>query len=124
MGAARARACIAPPCTHHPSPHLRSLNTHSPPPSPLPSFPSSAADATRTPAAEGTAPLDLYSVTQGRDLTAAGVKDQTLTSRLWNLDRMDQRDLPLDGNFYYGTGEGAGAGGRGAGQSSSVAAPG
>ena len=30
---------------------------------------------------------------------------QTVTSRLWNLDRLDQQELPLNTLFEYGTGE-------------------
>ena len=37
-------------------------------------------------------------------LTVPSLPLQTLSTRLWNLDRMDQRELPLDGKFNYGTG--------------------
>ena len=69
------------------------------------------AEASRTPAAEGAGPIDMYALAQGRSMLAAGVKTQTLTSRTWNLDRIDQRDLPLNQQYQYGTG-GAAAGSR------------
>lgn len=34
---------------------------------------------------------------------SATVKEQPLSTALWNLDRIDQRDLPLDLTFRYGT---------------------
>jgi hypothetical protein len=39
-----------------------------------------------------------------------GLKVQRLVSALWNLDRVDQRTLPLDGSFSYGTATAAGTG--------------
>jgi hypothetical protein len=39
-----------------------------------------------------------------------GLKVQQLVSALWNLDRVDQRTLPLDGSFSYGTATAAGTG--------------
>jgi hypothetical protein len=39
-----------------------------------------------------------------------GLKVQRLVSALWNLDRVDQRSLPLDGSFSYGTATAAGTG--------------
>jgi hypothetical protein len=39
-----------------------------------------------------------------------GLKVQRLVNALWNLDRVDQRALPLDGSFSYGTATAAGTG--------------
>jgi hypothetical protein len=39
-----------------------------------------------------------------------GLKVQRLVSALWNLDRVDQKALPLDGSFSYGTATAAGTG--------------
>jgi hypothetical protein len=46
-----------------------------------------------------------------------GLKVQRLVSALWNLDRVDQRALPLDGSFSYGTASTAGTGVFGLGRS-------
>jgi hypothetical protein len=40
-----------------------------------------------------------------------GVKEQRLMAALWNLDRIDQRTLPLDSSFVYGTPQAPGTGG-------------
>ena len=34
---------------------------------------------------------------------APGEKSQDVHVALWNLDRIDQRNLPLDGVYHYGT---------------------
>lgn len=44
------------------------------------------------------------------DTTNLPPSQQTVSSQLWNLDRIDQRDLPLDGTFTYGTATSAGTG--------------
>jgi hypothetical protein len=46
--------------------------------------------------------LDLYSLAQGTALSAPVQKQQLLLSKLWSLDRVDQRALPLDGLYRYG----------------------
>ncbi|PSC68852.1 serine protease [Micractinium conductrix] len=56
----------------------------------------------RTPASES-GPIDARAISQGVNISLPGVKRETLTPRLWNLDRLDQRELPLDGGFSYGT---------------------
>lgn len=39
-----------------------------------------------------------------------GVKEQRLVNALWNLDRIDQRSLPLNSTFSYGSATQAGTG--------------
>jgi hypothetical protein len=48
-------------------------------------------------------PIDLNNITGGAGgaLSATGEKSQSLEPILWNLDRVDQRDLPLDNKFSY-----------------------
>ena len=46
------------------------------------------------------APIN-FTAFQGMEVP--GVKVEQVTSRLWNLDRIDQRDLPLDGLFHFGS---------------------
>ena len=48
-------------------------------------------------------PIDLNNITGGAGgaLSAPGEKSQSLGPILWNLDRVDQRDLPLDNKFSY-----------------------
>eukprot|EP00803_Ostreobium_quekettii_P000830 evm.model.scf_222.2 EVM.evm.TU.scf_222.2 scf_222:11117-20588(-) len=43
-------------------------------------------------------------------VSSPGRKAQHVPPVLWNLDRLDQRDLPLDGEFHYGFDNFAGAG--------------
>jgi len=50
------------------------------------------------------APIDLTVLAAGAASPwATGIKQQSLPSALWNLDRIDQRDLPLDNLYNYGT---------------------
>lgn len=54
--------------------------------------------------------VNMADISAGQDLAAPGEKQQHLIGKLWNLDRMDQRDLPLDSLYKYGTGSSAGTG--------------
>lgn len=45
-------------------------------------------------------PIVMFDLTNGAPMSQAGEKDQTLgTSKLWNLDRLDQRVLPLNSTY-------------------------
>jgi subtilisin family serine protease len=62
-------------------------------------------------------PIDLTNITginsNNGGVTAfssSGNKSQSLGPVLWNLDRVDQRDLPFDGTYSYGTAESSGTG--------------
>ena len=58
-------------------------------------------------AAGGTSSQQLEQV-----LNEPGVKVQRLVPALWNLDRMDQRGLPLNGQYTYGSSTSSGTGER------------
>ena len=60
------------------------------------------------------APINMADLTHGVSMSSTGEKDQALGSaKLWNLDRIDQRVLPLNNTYLYGspttkgTGQGA-----------------
>lgn len=61
------------------------------------------------------APINMADLTGGGGaMSSTGEKDQALgSSKLWNLDRIDQRVLPLNNTYLYGssttkgTGQGA-----------------
>ncbi|KAH7619536.1 putative Extracellular serine proteinase [Nannochloris sp. 'desiccata'] len=58
-------------------------------------------------------PIDLTNITGISGVTSfssPGSKTQSLGPVLWNLDRIDQRDLPLDNLYRYGTPETPGTG--------------
>lgn len=53
-------------------------------------------------------PLPLAAAQQAN--TEPGVKEQRLVTALWNLDRIDQQQLPLNSTFSYGSSTAAGTG--------------
>jgi len=60
-------------------------------------------------------PIDFFNITGigangAASFSSAGSKTQSLGPVLWNLDRIDQRDLPLDSTYTYGTSETPGTG--------------
>jgi hypothetical protein len=55
-------------------------------------------------------PLPLAAAQQAN--TEPGVKEQRLVTALWNLDRIDQQQLPLNSTFSYGSSTAAGTGER------------
>jgi subtilisin family serine protease len=56
-------------------------------------------------------PLDLANITGGGPpVYSPGNKTQSVDSLLWNLDRVDQRALPLNDKYTYGTADTAGTG--------------
>jgi subtilisin family serine protease len=58
-------------------------------------------------------PIDLTNITGIRGISSfssSGSKTQSLGPVLWNLDRIDQRDLPLDSKYTYGTSDTSGTG--------------
>lgn len=54
--------------------------------------------------------LNLTSIFQGQDINLLQEKHQTLAAPLWNLDRIDQRHLPLDKTYSFGSAESPGVG--------------
>lgn len=69
--------------------------------SPLPTL-HSFEESVKTDGTEG-APVDAAGVTGGPAMAAPGEKTEVLGTKMWNLDRLDQRDPPLDGKYRYGT---------------------
>jgi hypothetical protein len=53
-------------------------------------------------------PLPLAAAQQAN--TEPGVKEQRLVTALWNLDRIDQQQPPLNSTFSYGSSTAAGTG--------------
>lgn len=47
--------------------------------------------------------VDIWALSQGISIDAMTTKKQILPPALWNLDRIDQRHLPLDSQFVYGS---------------------
>lgn len=61
--------------------------------------------------AEEGPPIDLANITGGvTAFDAPGDKYQSLGPILWNLDRIDQRELPLDNTYRYGSPDSPGTG--------------
>jgi len=46
--------------------------------------------------------IDMWALAQGQPLFSPTEKYQELNPKLWNLDRIDQKDLPLNGEYTYG----------------------
>lgn len=49
------------------------------------------------------APIDDWLLSQGQSMESDIDKLQSLSIKLWNLDRIDQRQLPLNGTYTYGS---------------------
>lgn len=55
-------------------------------------------------------PIDDYLLSQGQSMVMDADKLQSLSIKLWNLDRIDQRQLPLNGTYVYGSNQTPGIG--------------
>ena len=53
---------------------------------------------------------DLNGESISQIVSSPGTKTQTVPVALWNLDRVDQRELPLDRAFRYGSSDMVGTG--------------